>query len=249
MNYILLGGAVLLGLLLVYRVILRANLRRILKSARWIVGGVTALLALWLLLRGQVGIGSMLAFAAISILRFGRLGPLVFGGDEVSEDNESTVRSRYIAMNLDHATGEVSGRVVAGAFRGADLIDLGEDDTRALLGEVAHDSDSLALLETWLDKHREGWREYFAEQYGADFGQAEQGPQSGQGSSSAGRSVDPDAEAYEVLGLKPGATPAEIREAHRNLMKRVHPDQGGSTYLASRINEAKDRLLKKHGAG
>jgi DnaJ-domain-containing protein 1 len=119
-------------------------------------------------------------------------------------------------------------------------MDLGEYDTRELLAEVAGDPDSLALLETWLDKNRAGWREYFAEQDGAAAGASSSG-------SSSTRS-DPEAEAYSVLGLEPGATAEDIREAHHKLMKKVHPDQGGSTYLASKINEAKDRLLKKVGS-
>jgi DnaJ family protein C protein 19 len=56
-------------------------------------------------------------------------------------------------------------------------------------------------------------------------------------------------EAYEVLGLHPGATEAEIRAAHHRLMRTAHPDSGGSDWLATRVNQARDVLLGRSGSG
>ena len=50
-------------------------------------------------------------------------------------------------------------------------------------------------------------------------------------------------EAYDVLGLRPGASASDIRDAHRRLMRGAHPDAGGSDWLASRVNQARDILL------
>jgi hypothetical protein len=233
MQYILIGGSAVIALMVIYQLLRNVRVRTMARWFRWLVGGALALLTAFLVIRGQIVIASITGPAAFMILRFGRIGSFSFEGTTLGEDNESSVRSRFITMTLDHDTGLVEGRVVAGAFKGADLGELGAEDTRLLLAEVASDPDSLALLETWLDKNRAGWREYFAGQEAG--GTAERG------------AVDPDQEAYEVLGLRPGATGEEIREAHHKLMKGVHPDQGGSNYLAAKINAAKDRLLKKVG--
>ncbi len=235
MNYVLIGGAALVGLLVLLQYLRKADLRKLARYLRYIVGGTVALVTAYLLARGQVGIATFTGYFAFMILKYGRIGPWSFEGTSLGEDNESSVRSRFIEMTLDHDTSEIEGRVVAGAFKGANLADLGPQETRSLLAEVAVDPDSLALLETWLDKNRAGWRAYFE-------GDGTAGTEGTDGAGSAG--LDPDEEAYEVLGLRPGATPDEIREAHHRLMKSVHPDQGGSNYLAAKINAAKDRLLR-----
>ena len=242
MTYVLWGGAALLGVVLLYQLVMRSNLKKVAQYSRWIVGGAAALATAVLLLRGQIGIASITGYAAFSILKFGRIGPWSFESSQIGEDNASTVKSRYIAMTLDHDTGTIEGRVVAGRFRGKDLLDLGEDDVRALLAEVSADSDSMALLETWLDKNRAGWREQFEQGAWSGGGAS---PGAGTGAANQAPAVDPDAEAYEILGVRRGATEEEIRAAYRKLMMGVHPDQGGSAYLAAKINAAKDRLLKK----
>jgi hypothetical protein len=236
MTYVLLAGVVLIVAGLAYagygrlRPAARANV------LRWGLGGMAALATVALALARRIDLAAFTGIAAVSILRFGRLGPFNLGGSgDVSPNNLSKVRSRYFAMELDHDSGTVAGRVISGAFRGRDLMDLDEADTRALFAEIDGDADSERLLESWLDANRAGWREYFAAS-GEASGTASTPP------------ADPDAEAYAVLGLSPGASVEQVKAAHRELMKGVHPDHGGSSYLAAKINQARDQLLKSLGA-
>ncbi|HEV2263591.1 MAG TPA: DnaJ domain-containing protein [Stellaceae bacterium] len=140
----------------------------------------------------------------------------------------SKVESEMIAMTLDHATGEMSGIVKRGVYAGRRLERLGESELLDLWQQCrAADADGARLLEAYLDRAVADWRQKVAS--GAR-----------QGATSDAMTSD---EAYAVLGLAPGASEAQIREAHRRLMKKVHPDQGGSNYLAAKLNRAKDILL------
>ncbi|RUT28600.1 molecular chaperone DnaJ [Arsenicitalea aurantiaca] len=233
MGYLLAASVGLFALYFIVRWIGKTDIRTLASSLRWIGGGVALFLGVILSIGGRAGIGSMLAFGGVALLRQAwqqrhNSKPLGVGSDTVS-----TVRSRYIRMQLDHDTGEVWGEIVAGSMKGTDLDALDEDGTRHFIEEITGDADSVSLLETYLDANRAGWREYL----GRGDGEA------GQTGTSGASGLMDRAQALEILGLSEGATAQQIREAHRSLMKKVHPDAGGSTFLAARINEAKDFLL------
>lgn len=237
MSWIFLGGLALLAALWLMQALRKVDRRVLMRSLRWIVGGLAALVAVAALLFRRIDLAMITGAVATSVLLRGRLGQFSFDSVSGGGGNISKVRSRFLAMELDHDTGELSGRVLDGQFAGWDLLDLGEAETRVLIDEIGHDAESVNLLESWLDTNRAGWREYFAEQDAA-------GGPSGFAPSDNG---DPVAEAYAVLGLKPGADAAAIKAAHRELMKGVHPDRGGSEFLAAKINEARDFLLERVG--
>ena len=137
----------------------------------------------------------------------------------------SEVETEFLRMDLDHDTGEMDGAVLQGTYEGRALRELGLSDLLALLDECRADRQSAALLEAYLDRVHEEWRE-------------RRGPPPR--ASSDGMTED---EARAVLGIGPDATREEIVKAHRRLMQRLHPDRGGSDYLAAKLNAAKDLLL------
>lgn len=137
----------------------------------------------------------------------------------------SEVETAFLRMRLDHDTGEMHGTVLRGRFKGRALRDLALAHALELLDECQSDRQSMAVLEAYLDRVHEGWREHRRPPPRA---------------SADGMSRD---EAHAVLGLGPDATRDEIVEAHRRLIQRLHPDRGGSDYLAAKLNAAKDLLL------
>jgi hypothetical protein len=144
-------------------------------------------------------------------------------------------RTHLIEAQLNPDGSLRDGRVLAGPDVGAWLNALPAEAVVDFLRLCRRsDAAGAALLEPYLDRRAPGWR-VDAERDG------DAGPR---------RPPNPGAmsqeEAYEILGLQRGATAEEIRAAHRSLMKRAHPDQGGSAERAARVNAARDRLLNRH---
>lgn len=146
----------------------------------------------------------------------------------------SRVHTRFLQMELDHDSGVLTGRVLEGRFQGRTLDDLTLEQLLELLSECAVDPQSANLLEAYLDR-----------EHGADWRAAQ--PAGAQRPDPAPDGAMSRMEAYEILGLPPDAGEREILGAHRRLMQRLHPDRGGSTYLAAKINQAKDLLLGEGG--
>ena len=144
-------------------------------------------------------------------------------------DKLSKVKTTLLHMRLDHETGAMSGEVRRGPYAGSRLEDLNQEELIALWRQcVAEDEPSARLLESYLDRLRPDWR-----QAGGDAGSA---------SATPGEAMTRD-DAYAILDLAPGASVEAIKDAHRRLMMKLHPDHGGSTVLAVQINRAKALLL------
>ncbi len=195
-------------------------------------GGAAAIVAaVFLFSIGQLAVALPLAFMGFGLL--GWLPNNMFGYSvRKSGGQVSRVRSAFVEMELDHDSGTMRGRFIAGRHQGAELESLDTTTLTACLGEV--DDESRALLMAYLDRRNARWREH-----------AQAGATAGQGGAVRSGKMTHE-EAYQILGLQPGASAEEIGRAHRALMKKLHPDQGGSTYLAARVNEAKDVLLSSH---
>ncbi len=139
----------------------------------------------------------------------------------------SEVVTRFFRMSLDHASGAMTGTVLEGPYQGRSLSDLNLEQLLNLWRSCQVDTQSAAVLEAYLERTQNAdWRQ-----------------QAASGERDGGHSAMDRQEAYAILGLAPGASPEEIKTAHRRLMQKLHPDHGGSDWLAARINQAKDLLL------
>jgi hypothetical protein len=197
------------------------------------LGGIGALaFAAFVGVRGELAIALPLGLVGLGLLGWGPWASQFARRSGRSPGRVSRVRSAFIEMELDHDTGAMRGRILAGPHQGVPLEAL---DLATLISFLAGiDEESRSLLVAYLDRREPRWREH-----------AQGNTATGQGSAASSGKMT-EQEAYQILGVQPGASAQDIRRAHRTLMKKLHPDQGGSTYLAARVNEAKEILLRRH---
>ena len=219
---------VILGLLL--RVLSKGSPVQSGHIVRRTVGGALILVGIMLAGRGLVPASIPFFLLGLMVLGAGSFVGLDFPWAQKTPGQKSAVRTSVLAMELDHDSGDLDGEVLAGSFAGKRLGDLSLEQLVVLRRECVDAGDqSAALLDAYLDRVHPDWR-----------GDGEQAHDTS--SASTGGKMTPE-EAYEVLGLQPGASASEVRTAHKKLMKKYHPDQGGSEYLAQKINQARDVLL------
>ena len=235
MLYLLGGFAILCGFLLLGYLFVNAEPARLARILKWTGIVVAGLAAVAIVITGRLNLLWMLFALGLPALR--RLRTMFAGFRGPSAGSSSTVETPFVRMSLDHDTGYMTGTILRGRFAGLRLEELGRADLLALLRECrAEDEESARLVEAYLDRAHPDWHEDFA------------GARSGSGSGSAPSRGSTDVtveEAYEILGLSPGADAEAIKAAHHRLMKQLHPDHGGTDYLATKINRARDVLLNR----
>ena len=225
MPYFLFGIAALLLVLLAMRGFTRANVKVMARQIRLVVGIVAFAAAGALMLRGLAGWAGPLAAFGLWMLFGGSEAPI--GRTAKSPGQASRVTTEHLDVELDHDTGGVHGRVLKGAFSGREIDTLSPAELASLWQDCRFsDPQSAQIVEAYLDSVHPSWRDDMARG----------------GGTSAADSMTRE-EAFEILGLRPGASEEDIRRAHRDLILKLHPDRGGSGYLAAKINEAKEVLI------
>lgn len=223
-SLIIIAGAIAFGTTgwIVYRVV-----RSLFPTASPNLLGVGLItVAIWLLIFRLFAVSLfLLALGAIMLLPGNAAKP------RSAPSQKSRVRSVHLEMTLDHESGNIDGQILSGQRQGQFLSDLSLPALMLLLSEVQTDDQSSKLLENYLDHAHPGWHKHA---YQGDYEHEKRPPDASEMSRE---------DAYRVLGLEPGSTKGEIREAYHRLIKRLHPDSGGSAALTAQITAARDRLL------
>lgn len=239
MQYLLLGLAALLLFLIAARAYTVANPQVLVRQLRIGVGVAALTGGGFFLLRGMflyalalVGLGLVVLLGLKGYLG-GAPWDAQSGTSATGRTKSTRVTTEYLEVELDHDIGDIRGRVLKGAFAGRQLEELIPAElARLWQGCRFADPQSARIIEAYLDRLHPTWRE--------DMERAEAESERDSATGTMTR-----AQALDVLGLQEGASEEDIRRAHRELIMKVHPDRGGSTFLAAKINQAKEVLLGK----
>ncbi len=226
MQFLLIGLVLLAIVILAMHGLKGISSARLARNLQLAAGGVLMIASAALMTRGAGVAAIPIAMLGMYLLSGASLG---LSGGSPTPGNTSEVKTEYLEMQLDHETGEIRGRVIKGLFEGRRIERLKPAELALLWQDVRVDDPASAqLIEAYLDRVHPTWRDDI------ERGEQEMAGPDGRMSKQ---------EAYEILGLRPGAGAEEIRRAHKELILKLHPDRGGSTYLAAKINEAKTVLL------
>jgi DnaJ domain len=204
------------------------------RQVRATAGTAALLVGTILLLRGAVVFGAGLVAGGLLALLGSRIRWSTLPTVGAPPRRVSRLVTEHLDLELELDTGAIQGRVLKGFFGGRDIEALRPVELAHLWSDCRFaDPESAQVLEVYLDRVHPTWR--------ADMARTADGASADVTADSGTMTV---AQAYEILGLAAGASEAEIRRAHRDLMLKLHPDRGGSHTLAAKVNEAKDVLLQ-----
>jgi hypothetical protein len=232
-GYLVLGVALAIGLTLILRGLRGATAPQ---AMRWLwqsIAAVSIVVGAYFLLTGRP------AYAVVPALGLlvGFVGWLIDAALGPKKPHTSRVNTRYLKLTLDHKSGQVTGDIVDGPFVGRRIESLRVDELVDLFVYYRReDEPSSRLIEAYLDRTSPTWRD----RYGPD------GTPKADAYTATARPGGPmsRSEALRILGLQLGATPDEVRAAHRRKLQEHHPDRGGDPDMAARINQARDMLLE-----
>lgn len=197
------------------------------RSVFWLILALTVYLVMtgrmhWL----GAGIAALVPLLRTLLVWGSRAGPLLrlLGRFKTTP---SQFRSQFLVVSINFANGSIDGEVISGKHNGKKLTELSLAELNELSQEFKQaDKESYILLQAYLIR-------------------------TGKSNNQSDNQYKPsnindlsNNEAYEILGLPTSASKDEIIKAHKRLIQRIHPDRGGSDYLAAKINAAKDQLTK-----
>lgn len=198
------------------------------RLAKYVIPSIIIIIAVLAMLSGRFNLMSLLIAFSPLLLTL-KVKPNTFRDflksfkQKKNNKDYSEVQSMYLVMRLYHETHEIDGQVIKGCYQNTMLSQMNFQQLLDLLDECRVDQDSYSLLVSYLKRN-------YADQWQQ---------QNSYTDSNSDMTID---EAYDVLGLDKGAKHADIVQAHRKLMQKLHPDRGGSGYLAAKVNYAKELL-------